>query len=112
MGGNGARAPKLPDPVTPRPDPVKPVATAPLLPPPPDLAEPKGGPLVGASKKDRVEPISPASAVRAAPAPPVPVEKAGGKVELPDPLPREASKPAPPSGRILLPTELYNENDE
>lgn len=106
-----AKAPAPAAPVQPQPELPKPVATAPLLPPPPDLPEPRGGPLVGASKKDRVEPISPASAVRAAPAPPVPVEKAAGKVELPTPLPREEARPAPSSGRMLLPTELYDEND-
>ncbi|GEM_PF-3857086 len=105
-----AKAPAPPTPVQPKQELPRPVATAPLLPPPPDLEEPKSRPLVGVSKQDKVEPIAPASAVRSAPAPPVPVEKAAPRVELPTPVANEQPK-RPASGRILLPTELYDEND-
>ncbi|MEK7866458.1 MAG: hypothetical protein AAB434_07215 [Planctomycetota bacterium] len=105
-----AKAPTPPPAVQPKQELPRPLPTAPLLPPPPDLEEPKSRPLVGVSKQEKAEPIAPASAVRSAPAPPVPVEKAGPKVALPTPVAKEQPKPAP-SGRILLPTELYDEND-
>lgn len=105
-----AKAPTPPVAVQPKQELPTPLPTAPLLPPPPGLEEPKSRPLVGVSKQEKPQPIAPASAVRSAPAPPVPVEKGEPKVTLPEPVGKEAPKPAS-SGRILLPTELYDEND-
>lgn len=81
-------------PVAPTPKPVeavKPPAPAPTPAEVTTTAPPTSVPLVGASKHDPVEPIVPASAVKAAPKPPKPIEK--------------------DAGRILLPTELYGEDE-
>lgn len=81
-------------PVAPTPKPVefeKPAAPTPAPAEVRKPAPPAPVPLVGASKHDPVEPIAPASAVKAAPKPPKPVEK--------------------DSGRILLPTEIYGDDE-
>ncbi len=75
------------------PDPPRP---APVVEEPPKPPVP--GPLVGASKA-RTEPIEPASAVRTkgTEAPPIP--------------PKPSAKKPDGDGRIMLPTELYNEDE-
>lgn len=112
-----AKPPELPKPVEPRAESPKIVANAPLL-PPPDLEQPKGGAPVGTSKKDKPAPLASASSVRSAPAPPTPVTKDPPKPAPPTPkgsLPPvakdEPARQKPPSRRIPLPTELYDENE-